>query len=124
MTVESRIVDLATGISAYIRDTILPRLLPAGGTTGQVVVRKPGGLAGWDDPPAGGGGATTLTDPILTYTSGRLTSVSYSDGTVKTLSYTAGVLTRLDSAKGGTIVRKDLIYNLDGTLASIAQSTL
>lgn len=51
---------LATRIANYLRDTILPRLVPAGGSTGQVLAKASATnhhLA-WADAAAGGGAAT------------------------------------------------------------------
>lgn len=51
MSLQTRLTALATGIANYIRDSVTPRLLPTGGTTGQVVAKTSGGY-GWSD--AGG----------------------------------------------------------------------
>lgn len=39
-TLAARISALATSVGNYIRDNVLPRLLPAGGTTGQILAKS------------------------------------------------------------------------------------
>lgn len=58
MTLIERIADLATAVGHQIRDAVLPRLLPAGGTTGQVLAKTGAAdyAAGWSS--AGGGSGT------------------------------------------------------------------
>jgi hypothetical protein len=65
MTLEARIAALATRIGNYLRDSVLPRLLPTGGTTGQVLQKLSNANfnAGWATP-AGGGGGWTLIETI------------------------------------------------------------
>lgn len=59
MSFASRTTALATRIGNYFRDSILPRLLPSGGTTGQVLAKTTGTnyVVGWVTPAAGSGGA-------------------------------------------------------------------
>jgi hypothetical protein len=49
MSLVSGIQDLATRIAAQFRDVVMPRLLPSGGTAGQVLTRAsgPDGAANW-----------------------------------------------------------------------------
>ena len=67
MSLASRVSDLAAAIGNYLRDSVLPRLLPAGGTTGQALVKSSASAYAvtWATP-SGGGGATVYvqdTDP-------------------------------------------------------------
>lgn len=50
-TLQSRITSLATGIGNYIRDSVLPRLVSTGGTTGHVLTKLSVGF-GWVAPSA------------------------------------------------------------------------
>jgi hypothetical protein len=54
VTLEQRISALATSIGNSIRDSVLPRLLPSGGTTGQVLAKSSATnyAAGWVSPVA------------------------------------------------------------------------
>jgi hypothetical protein len=63
-----------------------------------------------------------LKSPVFTYTSGKLTGISYSDGSTKILQYTSGILTRLDLlSPTGYLTRKDFTYS-SGVLSSITES--
>jgi hypothetical protein len=68
--------------------------------------------------------ATNEIGPSLTYTSGNLTRVDYDSGNYKIFSYTDDILTQIDYVVGSTTIRKTLNYNLDGTLASVDQTTI
>lgn len=61
MTLKQRIEALATAIGNYLRDSVLPRLLPAGGASGQVLAKTAATnyAVGWADP----GGAPDQADP-------------------------------------------------------------
>lgn len=67
MSLASRITDLAGAIRDKINQ-MMPRLLPSGGTTGQVLTRTSGGdyASAWQDATGGGGGGgasiTVFTD--------------------------------------------------------------
>jgi len=67
--------------------------------------------------------AVNPISPTFTYTSGLLTSISYTGGQTKTFTYTSGVLTRLDYVNSGVTIRKTFNYT-SGVLTSIAQVTL
>ena len=61
----------------------------------------------------------SANDATLAYTSGELTSVTYSDGVVKTLGYTSDTLTTITlsgAPAGVTDIVKTLAYNGDGDL--------
>ena len=61
----------------------------------------------------------SANDAVLGYTSGVLTSVTYSNGVVKTLGYTTGTLTTITlsgAPAGVTDIVKALSYNGDGDL--------
>lgn len=60
MDLSARIAALATGVGNYIRDNILPRLVPAGGTNGQVLGKSSATnyALSWITPSAGAGGST------------------------------------------------------------------
>lgn len=60
--------------------------------------------------------------PVFTYSGGNLTRVDYASGNYKTLSYTGGQLTQLVYTLAGRTITKVFTYNLDGTLASVAQT--
>ena len=55
MTIASRVTDLAAAVRDKI-NTMMPRLLPSGGTTGQVLAKTSATAyaADWSDPAAGG----------------------------------------------------------------------
>ena len=68
MSLASRINDLATGIGNYIRDSVAPRLLPIGGTAGQVLAKNTANPydVSWVDP-GGGGGLSSLSRTIIAF---------------------------------------------------------
>lgn len=63
MTLEQHLGLLAAAIREKI-NTIMPRLIPAGGTPNQVLTKTGAGnfATGWQDAPAGGGGGSTNID--------------------------------------------------------------
>lgn len=64
-----------------------------------------------------------LKNPSFTYTSGALTSVAYTGGHTKVLTYNGdGTLNTLVTTVDGQAVTKTFSYNVDGSLASIAES--
>ena len=70
MTLQQRIEALATTIGNYLRDSILPRLLPADGATGLVLAKTGAGdyAVGWVA--AGGATASGLATITLPYGAG------------------------------------------------------
>jgi hypothetical protein len=62
-----------------------------------------------------------LKSPVMTYTSGQLTGITYADGTTKVLSYTSGQLTQIDQLRNGLTTRKTFAYS-GGVLSSITQT--
>ncbi len=54
-TLKQRIEALATRTGNYLRDSVLPRLVPTAGTTGHVLTKTAGGFAFAAAPAAGGG---------------------------------------------------------------------
>lgn len=61
--------------------------------------------------------------PSFVWSAGKITSITYSDGSTKTLTWSADRIERIDFVRVGVEnVRKDFNYNPDGTLASIVQS--
>lgn len=71
MSLQSQINALATRIANFLRDDVLPRLLPSGGTTGQVATRTASGYA-WQTPATGSVSVQTVeinfTDPARSKT--------------------------------------------------------
>lgn len=61
--------------------------------------------------------------PAFTYSSGVLSRIDYDSGNYKTFTYSSGLLTQVDYVKSGTTIRKIFLYNFDGTLAEIIQTT-
>ena len=59
MSLASQISAGFTAVGNYVRDSILPRLVPTGGTTGHVLTKQASGF-GWDAPTGGGGGSTNI----------------------------------------------------------------
>lgn len=61
MSLATQINALATHVANYLRDSVLPRLLPAGGTTGQVLAKSSATdyAVAWAAPSGGGGGSAT-----------------------------------------------------------------
>lgn len=61
MTQEQRLVLLAAAVRDKI-NTIMPRLIPTGGTPNQVLTKTGAGnyATGWQDAPAGGGGGAAV----------------------------------------------------------------
>jgi hypothetical protein len=73
--------------------------------------------------PLPGEAAVAPVSRTLTWSSGRLTGVSYADGRSKALTWTGGQLTRVDHLRPTLpTLRADLSYNPDGTLAGVTQS--
>jgi hypothetical protein len=64
-----------------------------------------------------------LKSPVMTYTTGQLTGITYADGTTKVLSYTSGQLTQIDQLRAGVTTRKTFAY-AGGVLSSITETTL
>lgn len=74
--------------------------------------------------PPGPAGEASPSAPTFSYTGGRLSSILYADGSLKTFVWVAGRLTQVDFQRSGVAftVRKSFSYNVDGTLAAVAQS--
>jgi hypothetical protein len=64
-----------------------------------------------------------LKSPVMTYTTGLLTGITYADGTTKVLTYTSGQLVQIDQLRGGITTRKTFAY-AGGVLSSITETTL
>jgi hypothetical protein len=64
-----------------------------------------------------------LKSPVFTHTTGKLTGVSYSDGSTKVLSYTGELLTKVDLLRNSITTRKVFTYSGD-TLINIVETTL
>jgi YD repeat-containing protein len=65
--------------------------------------------------------------PSIAYDgSGRVVTITYSDGSVKTFTYTLGLLTRIDHVytSPARTYRKDFLYLGDGRLQSIVEAIL
>ena len=62
MTLQERLQALATAVANHIRDAVMPRLLPTGGATGQVLAKTAAGnfTTAWASPGAAPWTATTL----------------------------------------------------------------
>jgi len=60
--------------------------------------------------------------PTFTYSGGNLSRIDYSNGNYKTFTYSGSQLTQLVYVLAGRTITKVFTYNLDGTLASIAQT--
>lgn len=88
MTREGRILALATRIANYLRDSILTRLLPTGGTVGQVLTKNTANNfdAAWATP-ATGGDPWTRKVLTLDYNNATVTFTTITDGT-NPLTYT------------------------------------
>lgn len=101
-----------------------------------VAARAPSALAVRDAPgrsviaaglrgaPGRHGDLQVETDPVFTYSDGRVSRIDYASGAYKEFTYTLGVLTQLDYVAGAVTVRKAFTYSPDGTLAAITQETL
>lgn len=59
--------------------------------------------------------------PEFTYSNGDVTRIDYDSGNYKLFTYLNGNVSRIDYVRGATTIRKDFIYNLDGSLASITE---
>jgi hypothetical protein len=73
MSLASRISDLAAAVRDKI-NLMVPRLIPPGGTTGQIVTKIGAGnyLFGWADAPASGGGSGAIvTEVQVTFAQAR-----------------------------------------------------
>lgn len=64
-----------------------------------------------------------LKSPVLTYTAGKLTGISYADGSTKVITYTGDQLAQIDLLRGGVTTRKVFQYE-GGFLSSITETTL
>jgi hypothetical protein len=64
-----------------------------------------------------------LKSPVFTYTTGKLTGITYADGTTKVFSYTGDQLTQIDQLRNGTTTRKTFAY-AGGVLSGITEITL
>jgi hypothetical protein len=64
-----------------------------------------------------------LKSPVMTYTTGQLTGITYADGTTKVLTYTGGQLVQIDQLRAGVTTRKTFAY-AGGVLSSITETTL
>ena len=73
--------------------------------------------------PGEGYGLGTPISPVFAWSGGVLVGVTYSDGSTKSLTWGAERLERIDFERPALPgVRKDFSYNLDGTLAAVAQT--
>jgi hypothetical protein len=63
-------------------------------------------------------------NPVLTYTNNVLTRIDYDSTNYKVFIYNAGFLIQVDYVVGSVTTRKTLSYNLNGSLASVVQTTL
>jgi hypothetical protein len=61
---------------------------------------------------------TPAKSPVLTYTNGRLTNITYADGSTKDLIFTNGILTSVVRTSGTKVITKTLNYS-NGVLTSI-----
>lgn len=63
MSLSSQVNSLATAIGNYFRDNVLPRLLPSGGSVGQVLTKTSGAAyaASWQDVSGGASSANTAS---------------------------------------------------------------
>ena len=85
MSLASRVGLLSTRVSNYLRDSVLPRLLPAGGSAGQVLTKSSATnyAVGWTTPAAGGGSSTKGTATFtITPAANSYATVSIDDTTV------------------------------------------
>lgn len=78
MSFSQRIENLATHIAAYIKEIILPRLLPEGGVDGQILTKTTDGY-NWTDVPTTN---TTVTGITTSFTTQDGKTVSVQDGIV------------------------------------------
>ena len=120
MSLSAQITLLATRIGNTLRDTVMPRVQPAGGTTGQVLTKTSAVnyASAWQTPATGSNGVVAGTK-TLTYTGGVLTSVAGPAGATKALSYTSGSLTQVQSIVNGVTTTKTLGYT-SGALSSVS----
>lgn len=111
MSLAAQITLLATRIGNTLRDTVMPRVQPAGGTTGQVLTKTSAVnyASAWQTPATGSNEVVAGTK-TLTYTNGVLTSVVGPAGATKALSYTSGSLTQVQSVVNGVTTTKTLAY--------------
>ena len=118
MSLALRVSALATATANYLRDTVLPRVQPSGGATGQVLTKTSAAnyASAWQTPATST--APTSGTKTLNYTNGVLTSVSGPASATKTLTYTNRVLTQVQSVVSGVTTTKTLAYTL-GVLTSI-----
>jgi len=80
---------------------------------------------GLQGPP--GPGTEAPINPEITYSSGRISRIDYSNGSFKVFSYDALNGYRLDYfdyTNEAVTTRKQLVYNLDGTLHEIVQTII
>lgn len=68
-----------------------------------------------------GPSATTLNNPVFSYTDGLLTEIQYGGGEIKDLSYVDGILVTVLFDNLGTITTKTLNYT-NGVLTSITEN--
>jgi hypothetical protein len=64
------------------------------------------------------------TGPAFTYQGGTVVRVDYDSGNYKLLEYVNEQLSVVDYVKNGETLRKSFIYNQDGTLAEVVESTI
>lgn len=121
MSLALRVSALATATANYLRDTVLPRVQPSGGTSGQVLTKisATNYASAWQTPATGGTGGAVAGTKTLNYTNGVLTSVSGPASATKTLTYTNGVLTQVQAVNSAVTTTKTLTYT-NGSLTSVA----
>jgi hypothetical protein len=64
-----------------------------------------------------------LKSPVFTYNTGKLTGITYSDGSTKILTYTGTQLMQIDLLRNGITTRKVFAY-VGGVLSSVTETTL
>lgn len=119
MTLAARVGALATAIANYLRDSIVPRLVPGSGGAGQVLAKASAtdyDLA-WSDVPGGNKGTVTVT-----FGADR----SMAATTVATTSILASSVVTLRANEAGTAdhsADEHLVENYDLRVANVIPGT-
>lgn len=114
MASTAQLVDLDFGGQAKV--TGLPTPVDAGDAANKGYV---------DAEIAGVGGGSSEVGPAFTYTSGKLSLITYDSGNTKEFTYDgSGRLSQIDYVVGATTTRKTFAYNPDGSLSSITETVI
>lgn len=119
MSLAVNITSLATRIGNTLRDTVMPRVQPAGGTAGQVLTKTSAAnyASAWQTPTANAAVGGTKT---FVHTSGVVTSITGPGSDSITFTYVNGLQTKVVKVVGGVTTTANFSYT-SGVLDTVTK---